>query len=213
MRTLKIGDNIWMISLGGVDSNIYVVDGCLLVDSGTGKQMNGLRQAFEDIGLSFGEITTIVNTHAHFDHIGGNPLFKNAKVLAHGLSAKTIEAGDNIGSYAHWFGGELEKRKCIRLKDKDIIRAKDTKLDVIHAPGHSEGSVCLLDKKTGVLFSGDVVFKQGFGRTDLLGGSDKNLRITLEKLALHDVKTILPGHGEIIEDGREHIKNMLENFR
>lgn len=213
MRTLKVGDNIWMISLGGVDSNIYVIGGCLMVDSGTGNHTSLLQDAFGDIGLSFDNITTIVNTHAHFDHIGGNASFKKAKILAHELSAKIIEDGDGKTSYAHWFGGELEKRKCVRLKDKDTLRAGNTKLDVIHTPGHSDGSICLLDKKSGVLFSGDVIFRAGTGRTDLLGGSDAALKETLRALSHYNVQKILPGHGEIIENGAEHIRAIVEQMR
>ncbi|MCK4555065.1 MAG: MBL fold metallo-hydrolase [Candidatus Aenigmarchaeota archaeon] len=213
MRTLKIGDNIWMISLGGVDSNIYVVDGCMLVDTGTGMRKKELDSALKEVGITHDKITSVVNTHGHFDHLGGNVLFENATILAHDLCANIIECADNMKSYAHWFGGSLEKRDCVRLKDKDIVRAKDTKLDVIHAPGHSDGSICLFDKKSGVLFSGDVIFKNGYGRTDLAGGDGAKLRHTLRKLSQFDVKKILPGHGGIIEDGSAHINATIDKIR
>ncbi|MCK5233563.1 MAG: MBL fold metallo-hydrolase, partial [Candidatus Aenigmarchaeota archaeon] len=63
MKTLKIGDNIWMISLGGVDSNIYVVDGCMLVDAGTGLRKEELATALKEVRVSHDDITSIVNTH------------------------------------------------------------------------------------------------------------------------------------------------------
>ena len=213
MKTLKIGDNIWMLSLGGVDSNIYVVDGCMLVDTGTGLHAKELDSALKEAGVSHDEITSIVNTHGHFDHLGGNVLFENATVLAHDLCAEVIESADNMKSYAHWFGGSLEKRDCVRLKDNDIVRAKDTKLDVIHAPGHSDGSICLFDKKSGVLFAGDVIFKNGYGRVDLSGGDGAKLRHTLRKLSQFDVKKILPGHGGIIEGGSAHIRETIDVIR
>ncbi len=213
MKTLKIGDNIWMISLGGVDSNMYVVDGCMLIDTGTGMRAKELDSALKEAGVSHDKITSIVNTHGHFDHLGGNILFENATVLAHDLCANIIEGADNMKSYAHWFGGALEKRNCVRLKDKDIVRAKDTKLDVIHAPGHSDGSICLFDKKSGVLFSGDVIFKNGYGRTDLSGGDGAKLRHTLRKLSQYDIKKILPGHGGIIEKGSAHINATIDKIR
>ncbi|MCK5332982.1 MAG: MBL fold metallo-hydrolase [Candidatus Aenigmarchaeota archaeon] len=213
MKTLKIGDNIRMISLGGVDSNIYVVDGCMLIDTGTGLRKEELDVALKEAGVSHDEITSIVNTHGHFDHIGGNGLFGNAKILAHDLCADVIEGADNMKSYAHWFGGALEKLDCVRLKDNDIVRAGDTKLDVIHAPGHSDGSICLFDKKSGVLFSGDVIFKNGYGRTDLSGGDGAKLRGTLRKLSQFEVKKILPGHGGIIEGGSAHIRATIDVIR
>ncbi len=213
MKTLKIGDNIWMISLGGVDSNMYVVDGCMLIDTGTGMRAKELDSALKEAGVSHDKITSIVNTHGHFDHLGGNILFENATVLAHDLCANIIEGADNMKSYAHWFGGSLEKRDCVRLKDKDIVRAKDTKLDVIHAPGHSDGSICLFDKKSGVLFSGDVIFKNGYGRTDLSGGDGAKLRHTLRKLSQYNIKKILPGHGGIIEGGSAHIRATIDKIR
>ncbi len=213
MKTLKIGDNIWMLSLGGVDSNIYVVDGCMLVDTGTGLRAKELDSALKEAGVSHDEITSIVNTHGHFDHLGGNVLFESATVLAHDLCADVIENADNMKSYAHWFGGSLKKRGCVRLKDKDIVRANDTTLDVIHAPGHSDGSICLFDKKSGVLFAGDVIFKNGYGRTDLSGGDGAKLRHTLRKLSQFEVNKILPGHGEIIEDGSAHIRTTIDVIR
>jgi glyoxylase-like metal-dependent hydrolase (beta-lactamase superfamily II) len=71
-------------------------------------------------------------------------------------------------------------------------------LEFIHTPGHTKGSVCILEKKSGVLFSGDTLFADGnYGRTDLLGGSQEQMDKSLALLKTIDYKVLCPGHGRI----------------
>ena len=85
---------------------------------------------------------------------------------------------------------------AVDLAEGGRIRFGAIELEVLHTPGHTEGSVCLLDKESGVLFSGDTLFADGWGRTDLPGGSDGQMVESLGRLAgLPDELRVLPGHG------------------
>ena len=76
---------------------------------------------------------------------------------------------------------------------------------VFHTPGHSPGSVCLYLTDQKVLFTGDVVFKEGLGRTDLPGGDGSKLKASIRRLAELDVEWLLSGHGDVVS-GAEKVK-------
>jgi len=195
----RIG-NIVLIQLSDVDSNIYLI-GDTVIDSGTGFNFSRLRDIFKVLKKDMKEVKQIINTHGHFDHVGGNGYFLNAKVAIHKSDADILESGDMELSAAEFFNGKIGARPVDRkLESGDKIPAGGMELEVIHTPGHTHGSVCLLAKKQGLLFSGDLVFKSGLGRVDF-ANSDQNLMVdSMEKVkALSGVKQVLPGHGEAFD--------------
>ena len=80
---------------------------------------------------------------------------------------------------------------------------------VLHTPGHSPGSICLYQPDKKVLFTGDVVFNQGIGRTDLPGGSGPELKESIKRISHLDVSLLLTGHGDVVP-GRDAV---AENFK
>ena len=91
----------------------------------------------------------------------------------------------------------VDKAKVVTLKEADIIQLGNTKLEIIHTPGHTPGSICLYNEAEKTLISGDTLFDGGFGRTDLRGGSMKEMEKSLEKLEqLPSGICVFPGHGE-----------------
>lgn len=191
----RIGEII-LIDLSEIDSNIYLV-GDMAIDSGTGFNFTRLYQVFKMLKLGLKDIRNIVNTHGHFDHIGGNGYFVNAKIAIHEKDADIVEKADKKLSYADYYDGKLVPREVsTRLKEGDKVTAGSMELEVMHSPGHTPGSICLYDKKSGTLFTGDTVFSDGVGRTDMPGGDEKQLQASLEKLSTLEVKRLLPGHGE-----------------
>ena len=212
MYSKKINEQVAFVKLGGMDSNIYVVESEVVVDTGTGLHAGHLKKAFSLLGISPESIKRIVNTHAHFDHIGGNSLFKNAKVLIHEKDAPVLEEGNSRASCAVFFNSNLPKSRVdVRLKDSDTIKAGGVKLKVLHTPGHTEGSICLLDARNKILFTGDTLFSDSYGRTDLIGGSAEEMKSSLKKLSALEIDKILPGHGAIVsKNGAEHIKKILK---
>jgi len=151
----------------------------------------------------------VVNTHGHGDHIGANDAF-DLPVAIHRLDAGCLSSPEKNLS---WMSGiPLSCRPARRLlEDGDTVEAGSVCLTVIHTPGHTPGSICLAGD--GVLFSGDTLFADGVGRTDLPGGDESALRRSLvEKvLVLPGATRVLPGHGPetTIEAERQNLGWML----
>jgi glyoxylase-like metal-dependent hydrolase (beta-lactamase superfamily II) len=90
------------------------------------------------------------------------------------------------------------------LAEGGAIRFGDVRLEVLHTPGHTEGSVCLISREAGVIFSGDTLFQGGWGRVDLPGGDPDAMVESLARLAaLSDGLRVLPGHGSTTTIARE----------
>ena len=204
----RIGNNIVLLKLSDSDSNIYIIDDAA-IDSGTGFNFSRLYTLLKVLKKSVADIKQVINTHGHFDHIGGNGYFINAKIAIHENDADIIETGDIERSVADFFDGKLKPRTVdMKLKEGDVLNIGGMELEVIHTPGHTPGSICLYNRKDGILFTGDTIFANGVGRTDLPGGDPNALRESIEKLKKLDVKIILPGHGEPV---LENAKNVIEN--
>ncbi len=206
----RIGD-IVMFRLSDSDSNIYLI-GDTAIDSGTGMNFTRLIPLLKTQKKSLADIKQVINTHGHFDHIGGNGYFLNAQIAVHEKDADIVEKGDAQASVADFFDGKLKPMKVHRkLREGDVIAVGKYSFTVIHTPGHTPGSICLYDRKNRILVSGDTVFSDGVGRTDLPGGDEEQLHESIEKLKGLDVKVILPGHGEpVLNNGKQAISRLSE---
>ncbi|MCX7678688.1 MAG: MBL fold metallo-hydrolase [Spirochaetes bacterium] len=141
-------------------------------------------------------ITKVINTHSHFDHTSGNDFVikkTGAELLIHELEAKHLQSMINR-MLSRINGGKGSPTPVRLLRDGDIIKIGSITLTVIHTPGHTEGSICLYTP--GHIFTGDTLFTEGMGRTDLPGGSYKKIMesITKKILSLPDETIIWPGH-------------------
>ncbi|NIO22731.1 MAG: MBL fold metallo-hydrolase [Candidatus Aenigmarchaeota archaeon] len=198
-----------MINLSDLDSNIYLLDGDTIIDSGTGSNFVRLYEIFKQMKLDFDNIKNIVNTHMHWDHIGGNGFFKNAKIHIHEKDSDVLEKGNAEMCNSMYFSGNMHPMKVERkLKEGDEIFG----FKVLHTPGHTAGSICLFDPKDNILVSGDTIFSDGVGRTDLPGGNESDLNDSIEKLSNLNIEAILPGHGEpVLKSGNKAIKNIISS--
>jgi len=204
----KINSNITMIHLSDLDSNIYLIGKNTIIDSGTGSNFVRLYDVFKRIKLDFADIKFIINTHMHWDHIGGNGFFENAKIHIHELDAPILEKGDVEKSLADYFGGNMKPMTVHKkLKGGDVVSG----FTVLHTPGHTPGSICLYDKKDKILITGDTLFADGVGRTDLPGGNEGDLEKSLEMISGLEVDKILPGHGEpVLKNAQKTLKKIIE---
>ena len=183
------------------DSNCFLINGNTLVDTGAGQNKDYLFSKLRENGVEPEDIEFIVNTHCHFDHIGGNCFFPNAKIAVHRLDAISMRNEDTLGTSMSAFGNKDNNRVDIELEDGDEIAG----FKVIHTPGHTAGGICLWDGEN--LISGDTIFAGGgVGRMDI-GGSYEDMKKSVSRLTELDVKNIYPGHGPIVENnGKDHIK-------
>ncbi len=185
----------------GNDCNSYLIidEKVVLIDTGTGASP-ALKKKVEETGR---EVDTIINTHAHLDHVGGDSLFR-APVAIHEMDRSELEEGGLYGT-KWFFGREAQSNVDTVLRDGDIIETGEITLNVIHTPGHTPGSICLLSNR-GHLFSGDTLFSGGsFGRTDLPGGSTPELISSLERLKNLEFEFLMPGHMGCVAKGKSHL--------
>ncbi len=193
-------NNIICIPGMELDSNVYVV-GDIIFDTGTGEHKEYLFSQLKEAGVNSEDIKLVVNTHCHFDHVGGNIFFPNAKIAIHKDDAKSLKDESNYLTV-----GSLYNKSIIR-HDVDIELKEGDKVgdfEVIHTPGHSYGGICLWDGEN--LICGDTVFANGgYGRTDI-GGNMDDLRNSLRKLNKLNVKYLFPGHGPWVDNGKKHIE-------
>ena len=195
---MKIENGIYLLGGAELDSNIYCIDEELLIDCGSGIFTEDILAQMEEYGLNPKKIKMIVLTHAHFDHCGAIKEWKKitgAKVFVHEKDLKALETGDGV--LAKEFDIDYEGVKASGLlKEGEKIKTKNYSFKVIHAPGHTPGGVVLWDENKKVLVSGDVLFLDGFGRTDYPGGDQKKLVESLKKIKkLGEIEILLPGHG------------------
>ena len=181
------------------------------------------REAIVDLGslvvaaqLPISEACCIILTHVHYDHTAALDkldLQKGTVIMMHEADAQAresdISASQVFGARAPRFNVD------ILLKDGMKIDLGDISLRVIHTPGHTPGSICLYEPRSKSLFSGDTVFPYGsIGRTDLLGGSSRDILHSISKLAQIDVTTLYPGHGPTTADNvNGQIKQSLDLAR
>jgi glyoxylase-like metal-dependent hydrolase (beta-lactamase superfamily II) len=201
----KLGPNIVLIQLSDIDSNIYVL-GDTVIDSGTGFNFTRLHTLLKMLKMNFSAVKQVINTHGHFDHIGGNGYFLKAKIAIHERDAPILEKADAQASYADFFDGKLRPRPVDqKLKDGQVLQVGGMALKVLHTPGHTPGHICLYNEKEGTLFSGDLVFSDGVGRTDMPGGDVQELDSSLERISKLKISKLFPGHGEAIQEKADKV--------
>ncbi len=153
----------------------------------------------------------IVSTHGHWDHIGDNAAVAEhtgADIAVHPLDRDRLTDPQPL-----WAPFPIiPSVPAVELAEGGEIRFGDIRLTVLHTPGHTEGSVCLLGRDDGLLFSGDTLFAGGWGRVDLPGGDPAAMVTSLGRLSeLEDGVGVLPGHGPTTTIGRE--RALLELIR
>jgi len=160
-------------------------------------------------------VKQIVITHAHIDHVGGAMKLRaqtGAPILLNQNDHALLKMLD---VQASWLGMRPPEKVEIEgdLKHGQKVEAGSLSADVMHTPGHTEGSVCLYFSAEKLLIAGDTLFARSIGRTDLPGGSfEKIIRSLHDRvLVLPDETIVIPGHGPMTTIGEEKEENPFVN--
>jgi glyoxylase-like metal-dependent hydrolase (beta-lactamase superfamily II) len=178
---------IRQLIIGSFLTNCYVlIDGieAAVIDPG-----GETKRIIDEADKNGAILEYVILTHYHLDHT---------------LAALKIKEEKGTKILIHEADRDFLKFQADEyLTDNSEIKIGKTFLKIMHTPGHTKGSICLLGK--GFIFTGDTIFKEGRGRTDLSGGSQAELEGSLKKLKiiLKPGMKVYPGHGEIFNYGQE----------
>jgi hydroxyacylglutathione hydrolase len=213
-NTPQVTPQINCIPIGLLAANCYLLicpqtGEALLIDPGAEPD-----RILECIRDSSCQVTRILHTHGHFDHISATEsvmagLEKPVPLAAHAADAYLyLREARTIGEQ---FGYEVPPTLLVpdqHLNDSDKLQVGDIQLEVIHTPGHTPGSISLICGTTCV-FTGDTLFRHGIGRTDLVGGDEDAIyhSILTRLYPLPGSLEVLPGHGPGTTIGEERRAN------
>lgn len=223
---MKILKDVYLVGGGAFgyshpsDCNVYLVDGgeeLALVDTGGGAGVDAILTNIRNSNLDPKSIRIAFITHSHFDHIGGIRGVKEiigCKIAVHESVAAAIEKLDpelTLVEMARRRGLTVEPAKVdLPLRDGDVLGVGRHWLRVIHTPGHTPGSTCMLMEIDGkrILFSGDTVSAQG--RLNFINGPGFDLvawKRSMKVLLDLEVDALMPGHGTfVVSGGHDHVK-------
>lgn len=216
---MKLTDNlhafIWQ-SMTTNNCNAYFIDGPsrILIDPGHRALFEHVKRGLEQLDLSINDIDLVICTHAHPDHLEAVPLFKDTPALftLHEVEWQWVATIGKQMSAA--YGIDMDDFRPDFFLKEGTLSIDGLELEVIHTPGHSPGSVTLYWPMQKALFTGDLVFKEGVGRTDLPGGDGAKLKESIKSLKNLDAEWLLAGHGDIISGAQKVKKNFddVESF-
>lgn len=183
--------------------NAYLIDSSkkILIDPGHAHLFGHVQQGLDALGVSLPDIDIVLATHGHPDHLEAAMLMRATSRFAMHLTEYNYIL-ELMGSSSR------SSEPDIFLKEGDLDIDGDH-FEIIETPGHTPGSICLYWPAHKALFSGDLVFQQGVGRTDFPGGNSGQLKESILKIMKLDIEYLLSGHGGVIA-GK---KSVQENFR
>ena len=212
---MKLTDNlhafVWQ-SMTTNNCNTYLIEGPqrVLIDPGHRNLFEHVRRGLALLDLTIRDIDAVICTHAHPDHLEAIPLFKEKPALFT-LHQDEWQWMTTVGKQmSAAFGIDLDEFQPDFFLKEGTLSLDGLELKILHTPGHSPGSVVLYWPVAKALFTGDLVFKEGVGRTDLPGGDGTRLKQSIKGLMSLDVEWLLPGHGEIIQGADQVQKNFKE---
>ena len=225
IKTDEIINGIYLIGGPDItssdDAAIYLIDfasDLVMIDAGAGRSSAQIVRNIEMLGFNPANISNLILTHCHIDHIGSAPFFNErygTKIVIHELDAKAVEIGDSLKTAANWYGTTFPPTKVDQklAGSQEILKFGTEKLYCVHTPGHTPGSIAMYLDRGGkrVLFGQDI-----HGPFDAQFGSDiEAWKKSMQILLALNADILCEGHFGIYQpknNVRDYIERYLEEY-
>jgi glyoxylase-like metal-dependent hydrolase (beta-lactamase superfamily II) len=193
--------------------NTYLIrspEKIILIDPGHAAYFDHVRQGLGQLGLTTDDVDVVICTHAHPDHIEAVRFFegRSTRFALHEAEWRLVEA---MGPYLQAaMNADLSSMAPDFFLQEGTLAVGDIDLEIYHTPGHAPGAVTLLWPAEKALFTGDLIFRGGLGRTDLPGGNGGQLKASIQRMAALDAAWLLSGHGDVISGPEAVRRNFQE---
>jgi len=220
----EILKDLFFIERGYLNGNhfVYRSKAPILIDTGYISDFNETAILITGLGVNLSDVSLIINTHTHCDHIGGNKIIQQKSgcdIALHKAGKYFIDSRDDWSTWWRYYNQEADFFKCTQtLKDGEIIAIGPHKFQVIYTPGHASDGIVLYNSQEKILISSDTLWESDMAVMTLrVEGSMAlfHMRESLQKLESLDVKIVYPGHGKPFSDMKKAIsksKKTIEKY-
>jgi len=221
MQIVEIMDDLFFIERGWLNANhfVYVSTKPILIDTGYKTDADVTMEQIKKLGVRISNVSLIINTHTHCDHVGANRIIyeqSGCDIALHHVGRHFIEAKDAWATWWNYYNQEADFFVCtLSLEDGDILKVGPHEFQVIYTPGHASDGIVLYNHKQKLLISSDTLWENDMAvMTQRVEGSLAlfSAKKSLEKIASLDVRQVYPGHGEPFRDIEAALSKAMERI-
>ena len=209
VQPLEVLENLFFIERGWLNANhfVYVAENPILIDTAYKADADVTLAYMKRLGAEPSDVSLIVNTHTHCDHIGANRMIQERSgcdIALHTVGKHFIDTRDDWATWWRYFDQEADFFDCTRsLEDGDTLAIGPHEFRVIHTPGHASDGIVLYHRSQKLLISSDTLWENDIPAMTLRVEGSAALfaaKKSLERIAALDVRRVYPGHGKPFED-------------
>jgi glyoxylase-like metal-dependent hydrolase (beta-lactamase superfamily II) len=217
----EILENLFFIERGYLNANhfVYRSESPILIDTGYIADFGETEQLIANLGVNLADISLIISTHTHCDHIGGNQVIQQRSgcgIALHKVGRYFIDASDDWSTWWRYYSQEAAFFTVTQtLQDGEILAVGPHEFQVIHTPGHAADGIVLYNRREKILISSDTLWENDLAVMTLrVEGSSAlfDMQESLEKLESLEVKRIYPGHGRPFSDVKRALAKSKEKI-
>ena len=224
MAENEILKDLFFIERGFLNGNhfVYRSDSPVLIDTGYISGFDETEDLITRLGVNLPDISLIISTHTHCDHIGGNNRIQQKSgcdIALHKVGKYFMDSRDDWSTWWRYYNQEAEFFKCTRsLEDGEMIILGPHQFQVLYTPGHASDGIVLYNRREKILISADTLWQTDMAAMTLrVEGSRALFHMleSLQKIEALDVQTVYPGHGRPFHDMPKAIdrsKQRIDNF-
>ena len=224
MADNEIIKDLFFIERGFLNGNhfVYRSDAPVLIDTAYIADFDETEKSIARLGVNLADVSLIISTHTHCDHIGGNHAIQQKSgcdIALHKIGKYFIDTRDDWATWWRYYNQEAEFFDCARaLEDGDMITLGPHDFEVIYTPGHAADGIVLYNRRDKILISSDTLWQTDMAVMTLrVEGSRALFHMleSLQKIEKLEVQMVYPGHGPPFQDMHKAItrsKKRIENF-